>query len=203
MPRPRSATRPLLLGVAASMLLVSLTASDTGAKSPGHLSRAAVTAHATSLLNADFGRGNVSVTCSSGAALKAGSIARCAVRPKGSTVTYPATFTVSSVRHGAAHFKVRLASANEKRFCSDNAAINATVGAAQSAAAFVASLVSGEKTLLDFELSAPKSVVGSAAVLVSAAAKSIKVGSPSPFNSSAVAVAATAVDKFCGYSPTQ
>jgi hypothetical protein len=144
------------------------------------------------------------VTCPSGVAAKVGAVIHCTVVPYGMTLKYPATITVRSIHGGTANFYIQvgqaLGQANQQKFCADNATINSALSAATTPAAFLSALQANEQVIHEFQSTAPSKIVDSAGTLVEAARQAIQSGDVSIFNSKTVAMAAVAVDTFCGQS---
>ena len=200
--RPRSLrSATIAITVAASATLLVSTAS---AAATPQVPKSTLQAQAAKILAAKTGQKLPRVTCPSGVAAKVGAVIHCTVVSHGMTLKYPVTITVRTIHGSTANFYVQVGQAvgqaNQAKFCADNAAINSALIAATTPAAFLSALQANERTILDFQSTAPSKVVDSAGTLIEATRQAIEAGSVAVFNTKTVAKAAIAIDKFCGQS---
>jgi hypothetical protein len=186
---------------AISLGTVGLTESTAGA-STGVVPKSTVESQSAKILASETGQALPKVICKSGLKAKIGASIHCKVVPHGSKLVYPAIITVKSIHGTTAFFHVQLGQAagqaNKARACGDNATINAALTAASTPQAFVSALEAQEKTILDFQSTAPSAIVSNAAILVQAARQAISSGDPSAFTGKTVSQAVAAIDQFCG-----
>jgi hypothetical protein len=196
----RSVGAAVLLGVVCGGL-----ATSAGASTP-LVSKSTVQSQAAKILARETGQKAPKVSCPSGSKAKVGATIHCTVIPHGSTLKYPATITVTSIHGSTANFHVQVGQApgqaNKTKFCADNATINNAVSGAASPQAFVQALEANQQAILDFQNTAPSSIVQQAGVLVQAARQAITSGDATIFTTKTVSNAVTAIDTFCGQRAT-
>jgi hypothetical protein len=145
------------------------------------------------------------VVCRTGLEGKVGAHINCTLTTKGSKLVFPVRVTVNSVHNGTAHFSVQVGQAagqaNKKIFCRDNAIIDMATSAAPTPAALIAALVANQKTILEFQATAPSKVVADAGELVVAARKAVQTGNTTAFGTTAIAKADLSVAAFCDQNP--
>ena len=189
------------MGVAVSAVLTTTAGASTGV-----VPKSTVQIQASKILAKETGEKPPKVTCPGGLRAKVGATIRCTVIPHGTSLKYPATVTVTSIHGSVANFHVQVGQAagqaNKTKFCADNATINQAVTGATTPQAFVRALSGQQQTILDFQSTAPSSIVSQAGVLVQAARQAISSGSATIFTTKTVTNAVTAIDTFCGQVAT-
>jgi hypothetical protein len=188
----------------AGVLLLALLGSPAGASS-GEVPAKVVEAQAAKVLASETGEAPPHIVCRTGLPGKVGAHINCTLTTKGSKLVFPVRVTVNAVHNGTAHFSVQVGQAagqaNKAVFCRDNAIINMGVSAAQSPAALIAVFVANQKTIVEFQATAPSKVVADAGKLVIAARNAVRTNDTTAFGTKAIMKAALAVATFCGQNP--
>jgi hypothetical protein len=181
--------------------VLGLTCISAGAAT-GEVPRTVVQTQAEKVLAAETGRPLPTVKCPGGLPGTVGAHITCTLTAKGSSLKYPVRVTVSSISNGTAHFEVQVGQApgqaNKAKFCADNAAVEKATSAAKTTKELLSALSANQKTILNFQATAPAAIVDQAAILVQASRQAVLKKSTTPLSTSAVANAGTAVDRFCG-----
>lgn len=184
-------------------LLVALGAS-AGAVT-GVVPKSTVEANSAKVLAQETGQELPKVVCRSGLKAKIGASIHCTVTPHGSTTKYPATVTVRSLHNGVANFHIQvgqaIGAANKVEFCHDNALLLQATFVAQTPADLIPIFKANKSTILDFQATAPSSIVAAAGTLVQAARTAVNTGNANEFTTAAVQNAASQVNAFCGQNP--
>lgn len=188
-------------GFCGALIMGSIPAAASGPSIPASV----VEAQAAKVLAAKTGQKLPKVTCPGNLQGKVGAFINCTLVPRGSKVVYPVRVTVNSVRNGTAHFYAQVGQAkgvaNKAQFCIDNAILDKATSAAQTGSELISILKSHENTILDFQKTAPSSIVVDAGALISAAQAAIKSGDPGGVTTKSISQAGTAVDAYCGQNP--
>ena len=199
--------RPARLVAAGSacLLLCGLGSVTASAASSGSVPKGVVEAQAAKVLAAETGQKPPKVTCPGDLQGKLGAFINCRLTPAGSKLVYPVKVTVNSVKNGTAHFFVQVGQAfgvaNKTTFCHENAVLDRATIVATTPAQLVPILAANEKTIQDFQATAPSKIVISAGTLAHAAKVAISSKDASAFTTKAIQQAEAAVDAFCGQNP--
>jgi hypothetical protein len=196
-------TRMTAIGCACVVLL-GLSSVSAGA-SGGSVPKSVVEAQAAKVLAAETGQKPPKVTCPGDLQGTLGASMRCTLTPAGSRLVYPVKVTVNSVSNGTAHFSVQVGQAigvaNQTTFCHDNALLDRATIAAKTPAQLVPILVANEKTIQEFQATAPPKIVISAGTLAHAASVAIRSRNAAAFATAPLMQAESAVNAFCGQNP--
>jgi len=103
------------------------------------------------------------------------------------------------------HFFVQVGqavgAANKVKFCQDNAILDRVTQAAQTPAQLIPIFEANERTILDFQSTAPSAIVAEAGKLIEAARNAITTGNADVFATAPVQQAGAAVNAYCGQNP--